>query len=171
MAGLDDLGGRAAGIRLLAMDVDGVLTDGLLWFGPGGEQMKVFNVRDGQGIASVIEAGIGTALISGRDSEALRRRAEELGISDLYLGVSDKESALEDLADRHGLELAQICYIGDDLPDLPVLLKVGLPLTVPAAPKIVKEAAAGITHNDGGKGAVREVCDLLLAAKTGGDSS
>lgn len=169
MVPLQDLRDRAAQIALLAMDVDGVLTDGSLWFGANGETMKVFNVRDGQGIASLIASGIGAAIISGRDSEALRRRAGELGITDLYLGVSDKGEAVEDLADRHGLDLAQICYIGDDIPDLPALLKVGLPLTVPAAPQSVKQAAAGITQTEGGKGAVREVCDLLLSARSEGN--
>ena len=149
---------------MLAMDVDGVLTDGRLWYGPDGEALKVFHVRDGQGIVSLRRAGLPMAILSARGGAAVAARADELGIEEVMLNLKDKGQALDALLDKYRLEAEQLCYIGDDLADLPVLRRVGLPLTVPGAPTEVCKAAFAVTEAPGGGGALREVCDLLMSS-------
>ena len=161
-----DLQRRGGQIRMLALDVDGVLTDGRLWYSPSGEALKVFDVYDGQGLAALKEAGFMLAILSGRSGDAVARRAEDLRFDEVALGLSDKGAALDDLLVRHQLSEEQICFVGDDLPDLPVLSRVGLPLTVPAAPEAVRSVALAVTEAAGGRGAVREVCDFLLATQS-----
>jgi 3-deoxy-D-manno-octulosonate 8-phosphate phosphatase (KDO 8-P phosphatase) len=152
-------------VRLLVLDVDGVLTDGRLWFGPRGELLKVFDVRDGHGIRRVLDAGIAVAIISGRNSAATRARARELGIGHVFQGVRDKLAVFEKLRRRLGLEATQCACIGDDEPDVPLLRAAGASFAVADAHARAARAARRLTRRPGGRGAVREVCDLLLASR------
>jgi 3-deoxy-D-manno-octulosonate 8-phosphate phosphatase (KDO 8-P phosphatase) len=154
-----------AGIRLLVLDVDGVLTDGGLRYGPGGEVEKIFHVRDGAGIKAVQGAGIGVAVISGRSSEAVACRCRELGITEVHQGVEDKAAVLRALLRRRGLTGAQCACVGDDLPDVPLFALAGIAIAVADAHPAAKAAAHRRTRLAGGAGAVREVCDWLLAAR------
>lgn len=157
----DDL----ADIRLLALDVDGVLTDGQLYFGNHGEELKSFCTLDGQGIKLLQDAGIAVALITARDSALVANRAKNLGIVHLYQGRHDKLAALEELTALLGLGLEQVAYVGDDLPDLACIRRVGLGITVANGHATVKQYARMITASRGGHGAVREVCDFLLKSQ------
>ncbi len=157
----------ARDIALLILDVDGVLTDGRLWFGDQGEVMKVFHVRDGYGIKQLQKAGIRVAIISGRTSAALRARMAELGVSEVAEGVADKAAALADLLSRLKIAPAQVACLCDDTPDLPLMLGVGLPAAVADAQGEVIAAASFVTRAKGGRGAVRELCDWLLQARVG----
>ena len=156
---------RARRIRLLALDVDGVLTDGRLYLSPAGEELKVFHVRDGSGLVAVQRAGIVVAIISGRDCAAVSRRAAELGIRHVRQGVVDKGAELDRLLGELGVEPAETACVGDDTPDLPMLRRAGLAVGVADAHPALLEAAHWITRAAGGRGAVREVCDLLLNAR------
>jgi 3-deoxy-D-manno-octulosonate 8-phosphate phosphatase (KDO 8-P phosphatase) len=156
---------HAASVRLLVLDVDGVLTDGRLWFGPDGEALKVFHVRDGHGIKLLREAGVEVAVISGRRSRAVETRMRELGVSRVILGADDKQSALDGLLASLGLAPAEAACLVDDLPDLPLLRTVGLPAAVADAHPAVLAEAQHVTQLPGGQGAVREFCDWLLAAR------
>ena len=155
----------AAEIALVVLDVDGVLTDGRLWFGPEGEQLKVFDVRDGHGIRRLIEAGIRVAVISGRRSAAVDARMRELGVKDVAQGVADKAQALAELLRREGIESRHAACLVDDTPDLGLMAAVGLPAAVADAHPDVLTAARHVTRARGGRGAVREFCDWLLAAR------
>ncbi|HEX7966428.1 MAG TPA: HAD hydrolase family protein [Gammaproteobacteria bacterium] len=160
-----DLRERAARIKLVVFDVDGVFTDGSLYYGPGGEELKVFNVQDGQGVKRLLAAGIGAAVISGRDSAAVTRRMRDLGITHVFQGDEDKLPVLERLLKKLGLTLEQAAHVGDDLPDLPLFQRVGLAVATANAMPALKAAAHHVTAAGGGRGAVREVCDLLLTAQ------
>lgn len=152
------------GLRLLVLDVDGVLTDGRLYFGPQGEELKVFHVRDGHGIKSVMRAGLEVCVISGRRSEAVERRCRELGIRHVRQGIEDKSAALREILAELGRTPEQTACVGDDTPDLPVMALVALPVAVADAHPDVLAAARYVTRAPGGHGAVREVCDLLVEA-------
>jgi len=152
-------------IRALVLDVDGVLTDGGMYYGPMGEGLKRFNVKDGMGLRLVIEAGIAVALISGENSEILRRRAEKLQIADVFIGIEDKLKTLEGFLAARKIPIEDAAYVGDDVNDLPPMGKVGLPVAVADAVPQVRKAAKWITSRRGGEAAVREVCDALLAAR------
>jgi len=154
-----------ASIRLLVLDVDGVMTDGRLRYGPYGERDKVFHVRDGHGIKAVRAAGVDVAVISGRRSSAVQRRCRELGIEHLLQGIEDKGAAFIRLAGRFGLTARQCACIGDDVPDLPIMRQAGLAVAVADAHATALAAAHRRTSAPGGFGAVREVCDWLLAAR------
>jgi 3-deoxy-D-manno-octulosonate 8-phosphate phosphatase (KDO 8-P phosphatase) len=156
----------AAAIRLLVLDVDGVLTDGRLYFGARGEALKVFHVRDGYGLRELLAAGIKVAVISGRRSAAVTARARELGIRHLIQGASDKLQAFERLRKRLQLPASACACIGDDLPDVPLFAAVGLAFAVSDAHPLTRRAAHQVTLLPGGRGAVREVCDQLLAARS-----
>ncbi len=156
---------RARAIRLLLLDVDGVLTDGCLFFGPKDELFKVFHVRDGQGIKMVQRGGIEVAFLSGRVSDPAYCRARELGISHYHEGLRDKVKVLEKLTRALGLSAQEVAAVGDDLVDLPLLAQVGLAVAVADAAPEVKATAHWVTTLPGGRGAVREVCDLLLKAQ------
>jgi len=160
-----DVLARARAVRLLILDVDGVLTDGSLYFTARGEEMKRFDVRDGHGVRMLIEAGVDVAIVSGRSSEAVVRRAEGLGISEVLQGIDDKLAAVQALLARRGLRLEDCAAAGDDLPDLPVLRRAALAVTVPDAPAPVRAAAHYVTERAGGRGAVREVCEFILDAQ------
>lgn len=150
-------------IKLAIFDVDGVLTDGRLFYGPNGEEHKVFHVHDGHGLKELIRNGIQVAIISGRDCEALRARLNDLGIEHTYLGQSKKIPALNDLLDKTGISLEQTCYSGDDIPDLKPMQKVSFAFAPANAINEVKQTANYICHASGGHGAVREICDLILS--------
>ena len=149
-------------IKLLALDVDGILTDGGLYYTESGEVCKKFNVKDGKGIALLIEAGIEVAIISANDSNATLHRAKKLKIDNCFIGVKDKLSVLKSLCDKLDLSLSQVAYMGDDLNDLPVLKAVGFPMTVADAIPENKQKSVYVTELSGGQGAVREVCNILL---------
>ena len=152
-------------IRALILDVDGVLTDGGMYYGPGGEGLKRFNVKDGMGLRLVIDAGIAVALISGENSEILRRRAEKLKIADIFVGIEDKLQTMESFLASKKIGADETAYVGDDVNDLPAMKKTALPIAVADAVPEVRKAAKWITSRKGGDAAVREVCDALLAAR------
>ncbi len=152
----------AQGIRLLALDVDGVLSDGRVIYASDGSELKAFNIKDGLGIKLLQRAGITVAIITGRRSEVVRRRAAELGITNLIEGREDKLSALRELCASLELGLAECAYMGDDLPDLGAIRAAGLGLTVADAVAEVREAADWCSAAVGGAGAVREACEWLL---------
>ena len=156
---------RAQNIRLLILDVDGVLTDGRLYFDAKGEALKVFHVRDGHGIKQAQRAGIEVALLSGRRSDAAYHRAKELGINRFHEGLRDKVAVMQEIMAAMGIEASQVAMVGDDLVDLPIMSRAGLAVAVADAVPEVLAAAQWVTTNPGGRGAVREVCDLLLKAQ------
>ena len=154
-----------SGMRLLVLDVDGVMTDGRLYYGATGELGKSFHARDGFGIKAVLAAGLGVAVISGRHSPATEQRCLELGIPHVLLGVADKGAALAQLLESLALTPAQCIAVGDDAGDLPLLQRVGLAVAVADAHPSALALAHRRTRLPGGAGAVREVCDWLLAAQ------
>jgi len=172
-----DVQERAARVRLMIFDVDGVLTDGRLYYGPQGEWLKAFDVRDGQGMKLLAASGVRLAIISGRRSEALaarardRRsealaaRARDLGIAELHQGVEDKRAAFDALLVRLGLDAQQAGFAGDDYIDLPVLGRCGFAVTVPDAPDVVKARSHHVTRAPGGRGAAREICEVVMRAQ------
>lgn len=152
-------------IRLVIFDVDGVLTDGRLHYCDDGRETKAFHARDGYGIKALLANGIAVAIISGRQSESVSRRMKELGVSRVFQGCDDKLPVLESLLREMELTPPEVAYVGDDLPDLAVMTKVGLAVAVADAHPDLFEAAGWRTRLPGGKGAAREVCDLILAAQ------
>ncbi|MGC4029844.1 MAG: HAD-IIIA family hydrolase [Steroidobacteraceae bacterium] len=166
MAGRTLTAARARRLRLLVLDVDGVLTDGGLWFGPRGEIQKRFHVRDGHGIKLLQRAGIAVAVISGRRSAAVALRCRELGIRHVFQGAADKWAVLERLLARLKLTAAETICIGDDTPDVPLFLRAGYAVAVRDAHPLARAAADRTTTLPGGQGAVRELCDWLLRARS-----
>jgi 3-deoxy-D-manno-octulosonate 8-phosphate phosphatase (KDO 8-P phosphatase) len=156
---------RAKKVRLLLLDVDGVLTDGRLYFDAKGEALKVFHVRDGHGIKMTQRGGIEVAFLSGRRSDAAFHRAKELGITRFYEGLRDKVAVVQELTGTLQLPWEAVAAVGDELVDLPLLARVGLAVAVADAAPEVKAVAHWVTAAPGGAGAVREVCDLLLKAQ------
>jgi 3-deoxy-D-manno-octulosonate 8-phosphate phosphatase (KDO 8-P phosphatase) len=152
-------------VRLLCVDVDGVLTDAGMYYGADGEVLKKFNTRDGLGLARVREAGVAVALISGEDSAIVHARAAKLKIDDVFSGVANKRAVIDDLCARKNLQMDEVAFIGDDLNDLPALECVGLACAVADAAEPVLAAAHYVTRRRGGDGAVREVCEFLIAAR------
>ena len=152
-------------IRTLILDVDGVLTDGLVHYFANGSEMKSFNVRDGLGIQLMRAAGCKVAIISGRESDAVTLRARELGIEQVFQGVDDKVSAFETILQSLDCPEQHTAYIGDDLPDLPLLKRCGLSFAVADAAPEVRTTAKVVLRAGGGQGAVREACELILKAK------
>jgi len=148
-------------IKMFGMDVDGVLTDGGIYYGDGIE-IKRFHVQDGMGITLIIRAGIVPFIITARKSAATERRARELGIAETYQGIDDKLSCLEQLIRKHGIDYHEIAYVGDDLSDVSVMKKVGLPIAVANAVEEVRRLAKYVTSSRGGSGAVREACEYVL---------
>ncbi len=153
-------------LALLVLDVDGVLTDGSLYYGARGEQLKVFNVQDGHGIKLLQAAGITVAIISGRKSAAVTRRCRELGIRQVLQGISDKSAALDTLLAKLQLTTAQLAVVGDDTPDIPMLVRAAFAVSVADGHPLARAAAHRCTTRGGGRGAVREVCDWILAARS-----
>ena len=151
-------------VRALIMDVDGVLTDGGLYYTENGDELKRFDVRDGQGLVLLRQAGILTAIVTGKRTTLVARRADELGIAEVHQAVSDKGATVTALLARHAVPPADACYVGDDINDLPALRLVGIAVAVADAVPIVRRTAHYVTRTDGGHGAIREVCDLIFAA-------
>ncbi len=160
-----DLTNIARKIKLLILDVDGVLTDGGIILDGRGNEFKSFHVRDGHGIKMLLKQGIVVALITGRQSKVVERRARELGITDVFQKCFKKSIAYGRLAEKYSLTDEEIAYAGDDIVDIPVLKKCGLPIAVADADESVKPFVKLITEKKGGRGAVREVCDFILKAK------
>lgn len=156
---------NAKKIRLLILDVDGVLTTGALYYGSDGFEMRGFHIHDGMGIKLLQKANINVAIISSKKSAAVERRIQELGILYAYLGHEDKLPAYEDIKQKLNLADHEIAYMGDDLPDLSILRRAGFAITVPNAPEIIKQHVDYITKIKPGKGAVREVCEFILQAQ------
>jgi 3-deoxy-D-manno-octulosonate 8-phosphate phosphatase (KDO 8-P phosphatase) len=155
---------RLARIRLLLLDVDGVMTDGRIIYDDRGGETKAFDVRDGHGLKMLQRAGIRVGIITGRQSPVVDRRASELGIELVYQGAKDKLLPFREILAKTGLTADAVAYVGDDLPDLPVLRRVGFAATVADAMAELKPHVHYITRAPGGRGAVREICDLLLQA-------
>ncbi len=156
---------RLRRIRLLLLDVDGVLTDGRIWLDGSGREIKGFHVRDGLGIRMLLEAGIEVAIVTGRRSEAVAARAAELGVYRLYQGVADKKRHCEGIRRQLGLEREEVACVGDDLPDLDMFMEAGYRIAVADAAEEIRSAADALTVSPGGRGAVREVCEWLLKAQ------
>jgi len=156
------LAARASRIALAVFDVDGVMTDGKIYLGESGEEMKAFNVLDGLGIKLLRDTGIAVAILSGRRARCVERRAAELGIEHVIQGAGDKLPVFHKLLATLQLQPAQACYMGDDLGDVPVLEACGFAFTVPDAPGSVQRVAQVVTRHRGGEGAVREACETLL---------
>lgn len=153
---------RIKRIKLLILDVDGVLTDGSIIYNNDSVETKVFNVRDGLGIRLLMRAGINVCIATGRSSNALYRRCEDLGITHIFDALNDKTSVLEKVLDKFDVSIEEIAFIGDDLPDIPLMQLIGLPIAVADADQEVKKIANAITKSRGGAGAAREVCEAIL---------
>lgn len=156
---------RAARIKLAVFDVDGVLTDGHLWFSEDGHELKAFHVHDGLGLKRLLANGVEVAIITARISHLVAQRMADLGVAHVYQGQENKRSCFEQLLKALQLRADQCSYTGDDLPDLGVMSQVGLSIAVANAHPWVHDQAHWSTHRQGGSGAVREVCDLLIAAQ------
>jgi 3-deoxy-D-manno-octulosonate 8-phosphate phosphatase (KDO 8-P phosphatase) len=156
---------RAARVRLMVFDVDGILTDGSLHFGPEGEVIKTFNVLDGHGIKLLQQSGVATAIISARQSPIVARRAADLGIQHVHQGIHDKRSAFEQLLAHTNLAPDACGFVGDDVIDLPVLLRAGFAASVANGHPEVRSRVHYVTHASGGRGAAREICDFILRAQ------
>lgn len=152
-------------MRFLVLDVDGVLTDGRIIMDHQGREIKVFDVRDGHGIKLLLQAGIEVAMLTGRASPVVQKRADDLGVTRVRQGVHDKVEAYDEIAQELGVEDEETCFVGDDLVDVPLLKRVGLPIVVADGVQEAKRFALYVTKFPGGRGAVREVCDLLLQAQ------
>ena len=165
LTSIDDITARARDVRTLVLDVDGVLTNGELLYTSNGEELKQFNILDGLGIKLLQQNGIEVAIISGRQSPMLSRRAQELGITRLIQGREDKREALRELCEASGMQLDHLAYMGDDLPDLRAIRAARLGVTVPNGHPTLRKYAQGCTGKPGGCGAVRELADFLLKAQ------
>jgi len=155
-----------SGLRLVAFDVDGVFTDGRFYLSDHGIESKAFNTQDGYGVRCLLKAGMAVAVISGRSSGAVAKRMTELGVKHVVQGCKDKIGAFEALVEQLGIEDAECAYVGDDLPDLPLLHRVGYSFAVANAVAEIRDQCDYTTKAPGGHGAVREICDLILAAQS-----
>lgn len=162
---MQDIRERASRVRLVIFDVDGVLTDGSLYLGDQGQEYKAFNARDGHGMVMLQETGVELAVISGRSSPVVRIRMEALGVAHIYQGQKDKASAYEHLKEALSLPDEAVAYVGDDVIDLPVMRRVGLAIAVGDAHPLVRRNAHWCTGAQGGRGAAREVCELIMEAQ------
>ncbi|MCY4014218.1 MAG: HAD-IIIA family hydrolase [Gammaproteobacteria bacterium] len=160
-----DVLARAADVRLLILDVDGVLTDGRLYYGPDGSEYKAFHARDGSAMKGLMASGVPIAIITGRKSAAVERRAAELGVPHVFTGAEDKAAALAELAEQSGVDPAHMGHAGDDLADLALFARTGMAFAVPDAHPAVLARADYVTTAVGGAGAVREICDLIRRAQ------
>jgi 3-deoxy-D-manno-octulosonate 8-phosphate phosphatase (KDO 8-P phosphatase) len=152
-------------IQLLLLDVDGVLTDGSIIYNDDGSETKIFNARDGLGIKLVMQAGIKVGIVTGRSSKALSHRCDNLGIDLIFDGVRDKAMMLDNIVQQTGVTAESTAFVGDDIPDMPIMRRAGLSIAVADAHEIVRVNADWTTQAPGGHGAVREVCEALLTAR------
>jgi 3-deoxy-D-manno-octulosonate 8-phosphate phosphatase (KDO 8-P phosphatase) len=159
-------GASLSNIRLVAFDVDGVFTDGRFYLSDDGVESKAFHTQDGYGIRQLIDAGVEVAVISGRQSEAVRKRMSELGVTQVVLGCRDKVAALDKIVSELGISVVECAYVGDDMPDLPLLNHVGVAIAVANAVPALHEQCDISTSASGGAGAVREVCEMVIGAKS-----
>jgi 3-deoxy-D-manno-octulosonate 8-phosphate phosphatase (KDO 8-P phosphatase) len=162
---MQDIYNRASSIRLAVFDVDGVLTDGGLYYADSGEESKRFSVQDGHGMRMLKDSGVALAIITSRTSRCVGERARNLGIELLFQGADDKLAAFHELLARCGVGAAACAYMGDDLVDLPVMARCGLSITVAGAPALVRRRAHYVTRAHGGDGAVREASEVILYAQ------
>jgi 3-deoxy-D-manno-octulosonate 8-phosphate phosphatase (KDO 8-P phosphatase) len=169
MAG--DAAERARRVKLMIFDVDGVLTDGTLYVNESGAEMKAFNAHDGHGLKMLMDSGVEVALLSGRRSRTVELRAAELGIATVEQGAADKRVTFERLLATRGISPASAGCMGDDLPDLPVLMRCGFAATVPSAPEALRSRAHYVTRANGGRGAAREICELIMQAQNTFDAA
>ena len=160
---------NAVNIKLIVFDVDGVLTDGKLILGENGNEYKSFHVRDGQGLVMLLKTECNVAVITARTSNIVAERMASLGIKYIYQGEKNKGAALIKLIDQLNITLTEVAYVGDDVIDLPAMSKVALPIAVADAHPEVKKLAKFITENNGGQGAVREICELIMTAQNNFD--
>ncbi|HZI84349.1 MAG TPA: HAD hydrolase family protein [Casimicrobiaceae bacterium] len=160
-----DLAARARRVRLLTCDVDGVLTDGSIYVAPDGGELKAYSSLDGLGMKWLVRSGVTVAWITGSDAPSVTQRAAMLGVSRVHQGAEDKLEVWERLRAELSLEAAQCAHIGDDFPDLPVMVRCGMGVAVPHAPQALRRRAHYVTRRDGGRGAVRELCEMILAAQ------
>lgn len=160
-----DITEKARKIKLLILDVDGVLTDGRVVYCDDGRELKFFDSRDGHGMRMLMRTGVDVAIITGRVSKAVELRAADLGIATVYQKALDKTKAYEEIVAGRGLSDGHVCAVGDDLPDLPLMRRAGLAIAVPAAVDEVKREADYVTRQPGGAGAVREICTLIMQAQ------
>ena len=156
---------KAKSIRIVIFDVDGVLTDGTLYFTDSGEEIKAFNSRDGHGMKMLKASGVELAIITARESRSVKLRAENLNITLLYQGEKNKLKVFESLVTKLKLDMSSCAYVGDDLIDLPVMTRCGLSICVPSSPILVKKHAHYVTNSEGGQGAVREVCEMIMLSQ------
>ncbi len=156
---------RIRPLKLLILDVDGVLTDGGIIMDEAGRETKLFHVRDGHGIKLLMRYGIDVLFLTGRNSPVVEHRAKDLGVTEVYQGIWNKADTLEEILKKRRLSASQVACMGDDVVDVPLLRRVGFAAAVADAPEYVKEAAHYVTEKSGGRGAVREVCDLILQAQ------
>ena len=162
---MQDIQSKAAAIRLIVFDVDGVLTDGSLFIGDDGQEYKAFNSKDGHGMVMLQQSGVEIAIITGRTSEVVRIRMASLGIERVYQGKREKLPAYEEIKQITGFSDQQIAYVGDDVVDLPVMTRVGFAVAVQDAHPLTKQHAHWVTPSGGGRGAAREVCELIMDAQ------
>ena len=160
-----DLKEKASKIKLLVFDVDGVMTDGSITYDENGVEYKTFNAKDGHGLAKMIKNGLMAAVITGRRNGTVDRRAVDLRFTEVYQGVKNKLPILEAIMQKYELDFSQVSYMGDDEPDIPILEKVGISACPSDAVKKVRDICDFISEKDGGKGAVRELCDLIYEAQ------
>lgn len=157
---------KLSDIRLVAFDIDGVFTDGRFYLSDDGVETKAFHTQDGFGVRQLLTSGIDVAVISGRKSGAVEKRMAELRVPHVVLGCKDKVAAMDELAEKLGLDLSACAYVGDDLPDLPLLQHVGFSIAVANAVPALQEYCDYVTVKPGGFGAVREICDLVTSVKS-----
>ncbi len=162
---MHDVMAIAKNIELVIFDIDGVLTDGSLFIGDDGQEYKAFNSKDGHGIRMLIECGVEAAILTGRTSNVVQHRAKDLGIKHVLQGYRDKRPAFQELLKTTGIKPENICYVGDDVVDLPVMVQVGFAVAVGDAHEKVKEHSHWVTEAYGGRGAGREVCELLIESR------
>ena len=156
---------KAKNIKLVIFDVDGVLTDGSLFYGDDGQEYKAFNSLDGHGMKMLQESGVLVGIITGRTSDVVKHRMKNLNVKHIYQGKLDKLPAYEELIEKLSLQPAQVAYAGDDVVDLPIMIRVGLAITVPGAHELAKRHAHWVTTHKAGAGAAREICELIMKAQ------
>jgi 3-deoxy-D-manno-octulosonate 8-phosphate phosphatase (KDO 8-P phosphatase) len=162
---IEDLREKAKKVKLLLLDVDGVLTDGRIIYDSRGQDMKFFDVHDGLGVCLLKKAGISTILITAKGSRAIKPRARDMRVDAVFENISPKTSVLEKILKKYKLDLGEVCFVGDDLVDLCLMKAVGFPIAVSNAAPEIKQVASYITTREGGRGAVREVAELILKSK------
>ncbi len=165
MLSMNEVLARAKTIKLVIFDVDGVLTDGGLTIGDDGQEYKTFNTQDGLGMKLLKASGVQMAIITGRTSNVVKQRSESTGVAHFYQGVDDKLVAFNELLAKLNINAEHAAFMGDDVVDMPPMLRCGLAVSVPAAPDSVKQRAHYVTQKEGGRGAVRELCELIMQAQ------